>query len=321
MATDNSGTNLIINYLPQTLSDDEFYELFSAVGPLQSSKILRDKHTGYSFGYGFVNYQNESDASKAIATLNGLQLQHKHIKVAYARPPTEDIRGANLYIANLPKNITEEKLRSIFSTYGNIINVKILTDKHTGFCKGCGFVLYSKKIEADLAVTSLNGTQPLGFTVNMTVKKAKDDDDRSLGSMPPSLNPYNFQPCAQPYAQPYAEPYAADSAPGPARRVRNHNRFNPVAPTQSHAFSNQSQGGFNLFVFNIGPEGDEKLLYSLFAPFGAVTKVDVMRDPLTGTGKGYGFVLMKSKEDADLAISQLNGFDIDGKRLQVSYKK
>ena len=61
---DNSRTNLIINYLPQTLSDAEFNQLFAALGPLQSARILRDKRTGYSFGYGFVNYQKEEDATR-----------------------------------------------------------------------------------------------------------------------------------------------------------------------------------------------------------------------------------------------------------------
>ena len=63
---DNSRTNLIINYLPQTLSDAEFNQLFAALGPLQSARILRDKRTGYSFGYGFVNYQKEEDATKGL---------------------------------------------------------------------------------------------------------------------------------------------------------------------------------------------------------------------------------------------------------------
>ena len=48
----------------------------------------RDKVTGQSLGYGFVNYQQADDANKAIQTLNGLRLQNKTIKVGKTSGPT-----------------------------------------------------------------------------------------------------------------------------------------------------------------------------------------------------------------------------------------
>ena len=74
-------TNLIINYLPQAMTDNELYSMFITVGQIVSAKIMRDKSSGYSYGYGFVHYQSPQDASKAIATLNGLQVSNKRIKV------------------------------------------------------------------------------------------------------------------------------------------------------------------------------------------------------------------------------------------------
>ena len=74
-------TNLIINYLPQAMTDNELYSMFITVGQIVSAKIMRDKSSGYSYGYGFVHYQNPQDAAKAIATLNGLQVSNKGIKV------------------------------------------------------------------------------------------------------------------------------------------------------------------------------------------------------------------------------------------------
>ena len=43
------NTNLIINYLPQNMTDKEFYHLFSLVGPVTSARVIRDKQTGYRF--------------------------------------------------------------------------------------------------------------------------------------------------------------------------------------------------------------------------------------------------------------------------------
>ncbi|XP_077624093.1 uncharacterized protein LOC144234634 [Crocuta crocuta] len=79
-ATDDSKTNLIVNYLPQNMTQDEFKSLFGSIGDIESCKLVRDKITGQSLGYGFVNYSDPNDADKAINTLNGLKLQTKTIK-------------------------------------------------------------------------------------------------------------------------------------------------------------------------------------------------------------------------------------------------
>lgn len=96
--------------------------------------------TGYSYGFGFVKYCKEEDASRAIGTLNGLQVQNKRLKVSYARPAGDDIKDTNLYVTNLPKNITEQELDNIFGPYGYIVQKNILKDKVTGMPRGVAFV-------------------------------------------------------------------------------------------------------------------------------------------------------------------------------------
>lgn len=83
-------------------------------------------------GYGFVNYHRLEDADKAINTLNGLRLQNKTIKVSFARPSSESIKGANLYVSGLPKNMTQTDLEQLFSPYGRIITSRILCDNMSG---------------------------------------------------------------------------------------------------------------------------------------------------------------------------------------------
>ena len=58
----------------QAMTDNELYSMFITVGQIVSAKIMRDKSSGYSYGYGFVHYQQPEDAAKAIASLNGLQV-------------------------------------------------------------------------------------------------------------------------------------------------------------------------------------------------------------------------------------------------------
>merc|ERR550519_3339822 len=149
-------TNLIINYLPQAMTDNELYSMFITVGPIVSAKIMRDRSSGYSYGYGFVHFQLPDDAAKAIATLNGLQVSNKRIKVSYSRPNTADIKDTNLYVGNVPQGVTEEDLESVFGQYGNLLTKKLLRDQG-GKNKGIAFVRYSKKSEAEEAMSELNG--------------------------------------------------------------------------------------------------------------------------------------------------------------------
>lgn len=77
----NAKTNLIVNYLPQNMTQDEIKELFASIGPVETCKLIKDKLTGQSLGYAFVNYVGQDDADKAVQNFNGMRLQNKTIKV------------------------------------------------------------------------------------------------------------------------------------------------------------------------------------------------------------------------------------------------
>ncbi|XP_059612226.1 sex-lethal homolog isoform X1 [Phlebotomus argentipes] len=168
------GTNLIINYLPQDMSERELYSLFSTMGPIESCKIMRDMKTGYSYGFGFINYGTEEAASRAIKCLNGLTVRNKRLKVSYARPSGDDLKETNLYVTNLPRTITEEMLDVIFGKYGTIVQKNILRDKITGQPRGVAFVRFNKREEAQEAISALNNVIPQGGNQPLTVRVAEE---------------------------------------------------------------------------------------------------------------------------------------------------
>lgn len=127
------------------------------IGPLKSYKIVRDKATNYSYGFGFVDYVNEEDAERAIHEMNGQKMDHKTIKVSYARKNDSESKGANIYIANIPRSFGEEELGAHFRQFGEIIQVRLLRDKSTNESKGVGFVYYTKRSEAAAALEAMNG--------------------------------------------------------------------------------------------------------------------------------------------------------------------
>lgn len=78
--------------------------------------------------------------------------------------------------------------------------------------------------------------------------------------------------------------------------------------------------GANLFVGNLSPEVDEKMLYDTFSAFGGIVATPkIMRDPETNVSKGYGFVQYESFEAADYAIDSMNGQFYCGKQIVVQF--
>lgn len=78
------------------------------------AKVVRDKNTKKSLGYGFVKFSQESDAYLAIDKMNGVAFSHKVLKVSVARPPSLDIRNCKLYVTNLPKEYGEQEVINLF---------------------------------------------------------------------------------------------------------------------------------------------------------------------------------------------------------------
>ncbi|CAL8098909.1 unnamed protein product [Calicophoron daubneyi] len=495
-ATPENKTNLIINYLPPNMSQEEVRALFSSIGEVESCKLVREKTSGESLGYAFVKFYDPADAGKAIKTLNGLRLQNKTVKVSLARPSSEAIKGANLYICGLPRKMTQPELEKLFSTCGHIITARILYDTKTGLSRGVAFIRYDQRTEAEVAIRRLNGYLPPGSTEPITVKfanspssnrsenlnlcfmRSADGDTvprygpiggngqvNSLNAMGVSSNadptncrsqnggaihavsnqPRNFQGsrtggnngtngrtpppgfiyqshrpgvnssssacpnscgynntiesgpnssplvtqtgnCYQPQVLPSGYPLqmgttgslgnlgagradvgmvgplqrlagaarlkchaaAVAAAAGVGFRSANNVLNGPIntpsfptglptfgmdfmrglgpsahallAPAFAASSGALTATGWCIFVYNLAPDTEESILWQLFGPFGAVQTVKVIRDPVTGKCKGFGFVTMSNYEEALLAIHSLNGFNLGNRVLQVSFK-
>jgi RNA recognition motif-containing protein len=94
------ATNLFIGGLAYTVTDDQLRELFETVGAVQSAKVIVDKYSNRSKGFGFVEMGSDDEAKKAIAELNGKELEGRAIAVNEARPredrrPSFNDRGSD----------------------------------------------------------------------------------------------------------------------------------------------------------------------------------------------------------------------------------
>lgn len=93
-----------------------------------------------------------------------------------------------------------------------------------------------------------------------------------------------------------------------------------MSSVSSMNVASSSTSGWCIFIYNLGQDCDEGLLWQMFGPFGAVTNVKVIRDFNTNKCRGFGFVTMTNYEEAAMAIASLNGYRLGDKVLQVSFK-
>lgn len=82
-------TNLYIGYLPPTLDDDGLISLFSPFGEIVMAKVIKDRVSGLSKGYGFVKYADVQQANTATASMNGHRLDGRTIAVRVAGKPPQ----------------------------------------------------------------------------------------------------------------------------------------------------------------------------------------------------------------------------------------
>ena len=87
--------NIYVGNLPFTISEDELREAFAAYGQVSTVSIIKDKFTGESRGFAFVEMPSQNEAQAAITGLNGQNLKGRTLTVNEARPRTDD-RGSGI---------------------------------------------------------------------------------------------------------------------------------------------------------------------------------------------------------------------------------
>ncbi len=80
------GKKLFVGNLPFAATEDSLRQHFSQAGNVTSAKIITDRATGRSKGFGFVEMSSDDEASSAISRLNGSDFSGRNISVSEARP-------------------------------------------------------------------------------------------------------------------------------------------------------------------------------------------------------------------------------------------
>jgi polyadenylate-binding protein len=166
-------TNIYVKHLDKSVDEEQLKAMFTPFGTVTSAVIMRDEN-GESKGFGFINFEINEAAKKAVEEMNDKEIDGKQVYVGRAQKKSERERelkdmfqkiqkerqskyqGVNLYVKNLDESINDEQLRQEFSHLGTITSAKVMTDEK-GVSKGFGFVCFSTPEEATKAVTEMNG--------------------------------------------------------------------------------------------------------------------------------------------------------------------
>ncbi|XP_049443824.1 ELAV-like protein 1 isoform X2 [Epinephelus fuscoguttatus] len=244
--------------------------------------------------------------SAASATLSPQNSSGTKWQVSFARPSSDMIKDANLYISGLPRTLSQQDLEDMFTRFGHIINSRVLVDQASGLSRGVAFIRFDKRSEAEDAVKHLNGHTPPGSSEPITVKFAANPNQARNSQMMSQM--YHGQ---------------SRRFGGPVHHQAQRFRFSPMSVDHmggGGGVTGNSSAGWCIFIYNLGQDADEAILWQMFGPFGAVVNVKVIRDFNTNKCKGFGFVTMTNYEEAAMAIHSLNGYRLGDKVLQVSFK-
>ena len=165
--------NLLVTNLDSKMTQMEFYNIFIQYGDISSGKIEFDED-GRSRGFGYIYYYDESSAEEAKKKLNNKEFYGKRIQIVNLIPGKVKKKNKNITIfaLNLPNNITEKEIRTIFQKYGEILNISLTN-------KGFAYINYSTNAEASACLSDIK-SHPISFSglPNLIVKYATSKEER-----------------------------------------------------------------------------------------------------------------------------------------------
>lgn len=271
--------NIFIKNLDKSIDNKAIYDTFSMFGNILSCKVANDEESN-SKGYGFVHFETEESAQKAIEKVNGMLLEGKKVYVGKFQPRTARLREmgetarrfTNVYIKNFADELDKEALEKLFSKYGKITSAAVMTDAD-GKSKGFGFVAFENPEDAEKAVTEMHEYELPGTERKLYVCRAQKKNERSAE-------------LKRRYEQ---------------QKVERMQRYQ----------------GVNLYVKNLDDTVNDDILKQNFEAYGKITSAKVMCDD-NGRSKGFGFVCFEKPDEATKAVTEMNGKMMCTKPLYVA---
>ncbi|XP_039655556.1 polyadenylate-binding protein 1-like isoform X4 [Perca fluviatilis] len=281
--------SLYVGDLHSDVTEAMLYQKFSPAGPIMSIRVCRDIITRRSLGYAYINFQQPADAECALDTMNYDVIKGRPIRIMWSQrdPGLRKSGVGNIFIKNMDESIDNKALYDTFSAFGNILSCKVVCDEKGS--KGYGFVHFETHEAANRAIGTMNG-----MLLNDR-KVRKTGNQLESGIVNPKAH-FLGGTC-----QFFLLSFVGHFKSRKEREVE---------------FGNKAMKFTNVYIKNFGEDYTDEKLMEVFTAFGRTLSVRVMKDE-RGRSRGFGFVNYANHEDAQKAVNEMNGKEINGKIIYV----
>lgn len=162
---------------------------------VSSVKIIRNKQTGQSEKYGFVEFLSHAAAEKVLQSFNGTVMPNTEqtFRLNWATFSTGDRQvdvssDFSIFVGDLASDVTDAILHGTFATrYPSVKGAKVVVDLNTSRSKGYGFVRFGDENERSRAITEMNGiycsTRPMRISIATPKKQSGNQQYSSQGAV------------------------------------------------------------------------------------------------------------------------------------------
>lgn len=297
-----------------------FLTLFFLAGEVLNADVLTLPN-GKSKGCGIVEYATPQEAKRAIEVLSNQSINGRSIFVREDREsenkapatrffghdrrsgggPGPAIGGdspdaTQVYVSNIPFSVTWKELKSLFQISGAVLHADVFQTQ--GRSKGTGVVLFESSIDAENAITKLNGYEFNGRPLEVRLDKFYKPGSSGFRS-------------------------GGGSKFGRFGDVRSPNSFaNYNGPVKGSPFTDgvTGHGAVNdtIYVSNLPWATTDQDLVELFQSVASVKRAEIQLEP-SGRSAGAGVVQFDTPASAHIAIEKLNGYSYGNRPLTISF--